>query len=54
LPFGSRAVTVWLIQQGQVDNRKRVQLLMRLMGQDVTDLKPRLSLTRRGHRISTT
>jgi putative transposase len=49
--YGSRKMTVWLVQQGEVVNRKRVQRLMRLMGLEAIYPKPRLSLAGRGHRI---
>src|SRR5262249_1282092 len=41
--YGSRRMTTWLIQQGRVVNRKRVQRLMRLMGLEAIYPKPRLS-----------
>jgi putative transposase len=49
--YGSRRMTIWLAEQGQVVNRKRVQRLMRLMGLEAIYPKPRLSLAGRGHRI---
>ncbi len=49
--YGSRKVTRWLVQQGEVVNRKRVQRLMRLMGLEAIYPKPRLSLAGRGHRV---
>jgi putative transposase len=49
--YGSRKMTVWLVQHGEVVNRKRVQRLMRLMGLEAIYPKPRLSLAGRGHRI---
>ena len=41
--YGSRRMTVWLIEQGEEVNRKRVQRLMRLMGLEAIYPKPRLS-----------
>src|SRR3954449_6576704 len=41
--YGSRRMTVWLIQQGEAVNRKRVQRLTRLMGLEAIYPKPRLS-----------
>src|SRR5262249_18486610 len=49
--YGSRKMTVWLTQQGEVVNRKRVQRLMRVMGLEAIYPKPRLSVAGRGHRI---
>jgi putative transposase len=51
-PFlGSRKMTLWLQQEGQVVNRKRVQRLMRLMGLEAIYPKPKLSLAGRGHKV---
>jgi putative transposase len=51
-PFlGSRRLTQWLQEQGEAVNRKRVQRLMRVMGQEAIYPKPKLSLAGRGHRI---
>lgn len=41
--YGSRRMTVWLAEQGQAVNRKRVQRLMRRMGIEAIYPKPRLS-----------
>jgi len=50
-PFlGSRRLTAWLIEQGEEVNRKRVQRLMRRMGLEAIDPKPKLSVAGRGHR----
>jgi putative transposase len=49
--YGSRRMTVWLTEQGEVVNRKRVQRLMRLMGLEAIYPKPRLTLAGKGHRI---
>ena len=49
--YGSRRMTVWLIEQGEEVNRKRVQRLMRVMGLEAIYPKPRLSLAGEGHRI---
>lgn len=49
--YGSRKMTGWLVQQGEVVNRKRVQRLMRLMGLEAIYPKPRLSLGGRGHQV---
>lgn len=51
-PFlGSRRMTAWLTEQGEVVNRKRVQRLMRLMGLEAIYPKPKLSAAGWGHRI---
>jgi len=51
-PFlGSRRLTQWLIERGEVVNRKRVQRLMRVMGLEAIYPKPKLSAAGRGHRI---
>jgi putative transposase len=51
-PFlGSRRLTLWLVQQGEAVNRKRVQRLMRVMGLEAIYPKPKLSVAGRGHRI---
>jgi putative transposase len=49
--YGSRKMTRWLVQQGEVINRKRVRRLMRLMGLEAIYPKPRLSLGGRGHQV---
>jgi putative transposase len=49
--YGSRRLSAWLAQQGEVVNRKRVQRLLRLMGLEAIYPKPRLSVAGRGHRI---
>jgi putative transposase len=49
--YGSRRMTVWLGERGEAVNRKRVQRLMRLMGLEAIDPKPKLSAAGRGHRI---
>jgi putative transposase len=49
--YGSRRMTVWLNDQGEEVNRKRVQRLMRVMGLEAIYPKPRLSLAGKGHRI---
>jgi putative transposase len=49
--YGSRRMTIWLTQQGEVVNRKRVQRLMRVMGLEAIYPKPRLSAAGKGHRI---
>jgi putative transposase len=49
--YGSRRMTAWLTQQGELVNRKRVQRLMRLMGLEAIYPKPRLSAAGKGHRI---
>lgn len=41
--YGSRRMAVWLWEQGEVVNRKRVQRLMRRMGLEAIYPKPRLS-----------
>jgi putative transposase len=49
--YGSRRMTIWLNEQGEGVNRKRVQRLMRVMGLEAIYPKPRLSLAAKGHRI---
>jgi putative transposase len=49
--YGSRRMTMWLIERGEEVNRKRVQRLMRLMGLEAIYPKPRLSRPGEGHRI---
>jgi len=49
--YGSRRMTVWLNEQGEGVNRKRVRRLMRVMGLEAIYPKPRLSLAGKGHRI---
>jgi putative transposase len=49
--YGSRRLTVWLQQQRETVNRKRVQRLMRLMGLEAIYPKPRLSVLGQGHRV---
>jgi putative transposase len=49
--YGSRRMTAWLTQQGELVNRKRVQRLMRVMGLEAIYPKPRLSAAGKGHRI---
>jgi putative transposase len=49
--YGSRRMTVWLTEQGEEVNRKRVQRLMRVMGLEAIYPKPRLSTAGKGHRI---
>jgi putative transposase len=49
--YGSRRMTVWLTNQGEEVNRKRVQRLMRVMGLEAVYPKPRLSVAGKGHRI---
>jgi putative transposase len=49
--YGSRKMTRWLVRQGEMVNRKRVQRLMRVMGLEAIYPKPRLSLAGRGHRV---
>jgi putative transposase len=51
-PFlGSRRLTKWLVEQGEVVNRKRIQRLLRLMGLEAIYPKPKLSAGRAGHRL---
>ena len=51
-PFlGSRRLTKWLVEQGELVNRKRVQRLLRLMGLEAIYPKPKLSAGRAGHRL---
>jgi putative transposase len=49
--YGSRRMTVWLAEQGEGVNRKRVRRLMRVMGLEAIYPKPRLSMAGKGHRI---
>ena len=49
--YGSRRMTMWLIERGEEVNRKRVQRLMRIMGLEAIYPKPRLSRPGDGHRI---
>ena len=49
--YGSRRMTLWLSQQGQAVNRKRVQRLMRLMGLEAIYPKPKLSVADRQHKV---
>jgi putative transposase len=49
--YGSRRMTVWLTEQGEEVNRKRVRRLMRVMGLEAIYPKPRLSLAGKGHLI---
>jgi putative transposase len=49
--YGSRKMTLWLVQEGETVNRKRVQRLMRQMGLEAIYPKPRLSVRGRGHRV---
>jgi putative transposase len=49
--FGSRRMTVWLTNQGEEVNRKRVQRLLRLMGLEAVYPKPKLSAAGLGQRI---
>jgi len=49
--YGSRRMVVWLGQQGEDVNRKRVRRLMRVMGLEAIDPEPRLSMAGKGHRI---
>src|SRR5437763_565068 len=49
--YGSRRMTVWLNEQGEEVNRRRVQRLMRVMGLEAIYPKPRLSLAGKGDRI---
>lgn len=49
--YGSRRMTVWLREQGQEVNRKRVARLMELMGIEAIYPKPKLSQSGEGHQI---
>jgi putative transposase len=49
--YGSRRMVVWLGQQGEDVNRKRVRRLMRVIGLEAIYPKPRLSTPGQGHRI---
>jgi putative transposase len=49
--YGSRKITEALTRPGEEVNRKRVQRLMRGMGLEAIDPKPRLSAAGRGHKI---
>jgi putative transposase len=51
-PFlGSRRLTKWLREQGEIVNRKRLQRLMRVMGLEAIYPKPKLSAAGAGHRL---
>ena len=49
--YGSRRMTVWLGQQGEEVNRKRVRRLMRVMGLEAIYPRPRPSAASRGHKV---
>ena len=49
--YGSRRMTIWLSEQGEEVNRKRVQRLMRKMGLEAIYPKPNLSVAGRGHKV---
>ena len=49
--YGSRRMTVWLNLQGHGVDRKRVQRLLRVMGLEAIQPKPRLSAGGRGHKV---
>ncbi len=49
--YGSRRMVIWLGQQGEDVNRKRVRRLMRIMGLEAIYPKPRLSTPGQGHRV---
>jgi putative transposase len=49
--YGSRRMTVWLQEQGQDVNRKRVQRLMRLMGLEALYARPRTTIRGVGHKV---
>jgi putative transposase len=49
--FGSRKMAVWLARAGWAINRKRVQRLMRTMGQVAIYPKPRTTLSAPGHKV---
>jgi len=49
--YGSRRMTAWLRSQGSAVNRKRVTRLMREMGIEAIDTKPKLSQPTAGHKM---
>ena len=49
--FGSRRMTLWLCEQGEVTNRKRVQRLMRQMGIEAIYPRPRTTWRDANHRV---
>jgi putative transposase len=49
--YGSRRLELWLRQQGEVVNRKRVQRLLRVMGLEAIYPKPKLSTADRQHKV---
>jgi len=49
--YGSRRMTAWLRSQGYAVNRKRVTRLMREMGIEAIDTKPKLSQPTAGHKM---
>lgn len=49
--YGSRRMTMWLIERGEEVNRKRVRRLMRIMGLEAIYPRPRLSAAGKGHKV---
>jgi putative transposase len=49
--YGSRRMALWLGEQEEEVNRKRVQRLMRVMGLEAIYPRPKLSVPGAGHRI---
>ncbi len=49
--YGSRRMMIWLCEQGEEVNRKRVQRLMRKMGLEAIYPNPNLSVAGRGHKV---
>ena len=49
--YGCRRMKLWLLDRGQVVNRKRVRRLMELLGLEAVYPKPKLSQPGEGHKI---
>jgi putative transposase len=49
--FGSRRMTIWLVEQGYSVNRKRVQRLMRLMNLEAIYPRPQTTQRDQEHRV---
>jgi putative transposase len=49
--YGSRKITLWLVERGHLVNRKRVQRLMRIMGIEGLAPGPSTSRPHRAHKV---
>jgi len=49
--FGSRRMAIWLMQQGYLVNRKRIQRLMRLMNLEAIYPRPQTTQKNQEHRV---